>query len=64
MKRLTTISCCVFMAMSLNAQQLPYQNPELSAAERACGLLTRLTLDDNVILIVDSSPAIARLVIL
>ena len=61
MKRLTTISCCVFMAMSLNAQQLPYQNPELSAAERADDLLTRLTLDEKVSLMMDTSPAIERL---
>ena len=61
MKRLTTISCCVFMAMSLNAQQLPYQNPELSAAERADDLLTRLTLDEKVSLMMDTSPATERL---
>ena len=61
MKRLTTVFCSVFMAMSLNAQPLPYQNSELSAAERADDLLTRLTLDEKVNLMMDTSPAIPRL---
>ena len=61
MKRLTTVFCSVFMAMSLNAQSLPYQNSELSAAERADDLLTRLTLDEKVSLMMDTSPAIPRL---
>ena len=49
------------MAISLNAQLLPYQNAELSAAERADDLLTRLTLDEKVSLMMDTSPAIPRL---
>ena len=61
MKRLTTAICCAFMTMSLSAQQLPYQNSELSAAERADDLLTRLTLDEKVSLMMDTSPAIPRL---
>ena len=61
MKRLTTVFCSVFMAMGLNAQSLPYQNSELSAAERADDLLTRLTLDEKVSLMMDTSPAIPRL---
>ena len=61
MKRLTTVICSVFVAMSLNAQPLPYQNSELSAAERADDLLTRLTLDEKVSLMMDTSPAIPRL---
>ena len=47
--------------MLANAQQLPYQNPQLTAQERADDLLTRLTLDEKVKLMMDSSPAISRL---
>ena len=61
MKRLTTCIYCAFVAISLNAQMLPYQNAELSAAERADDLLTRLTLDEKVSLMMDTSPAIPRL---
>ena len=43
------------------AQTLPYQNPQLSAAQRADDLLTRLTLEEKVSLMMDTSPAIPRL---
>ena len=45
----------------LSAQTLPYQNPQLSAAQRADDLLSRLTLEEKVSLMMDSSPAIPRL---
>lgn len=41
--------------------QLPYQNATLSAAERADDLLGRLTLEEKVSLMMDTSPAIERL---
>ena len=41
--------------------QLPYQNANLSAAERANDLLGRLTLEEKVSLMMDTSPAIERL---
>ena len=41
--------------------QLPYQNATLSAAERANDLLGRLTLEEKVSLMMDTSPAIERL---
>ena len=41
--------------------QLPYQNAALSAAERADDLLGRLTLEEKVSLMMDTSPAIERL---
>ena len=44
-----------------SAQTLPYQNPNLSAAQRADDLLTRLTLEEKVSLMMDTSPAIERL---
>ena len=46
----------------MSAQQtLPYQNPKLKAEERADDLLGRLTLDEKVKLMMDTSPAIERL---
>ncbi|MBR1379639.1 MAG: glycoside hydrolase family 3 C-terminal domain-containing protein [Bacteroidaceae bacterium] len=45
----------------MNAQQLPYQNPNLSAHERAVDLCSRLTLDEKAKLMLDDSPAIPRL---
>ena len=53
--------CFVLTVMSLSAQTLPYQNPNLSAAQRADDLLTRLTLEEKVSLMMDRSPAIPRL---
>ena len=43
------------------AQQLPYQNPNLSAKERAIDLCGRLTLEEKAMLMLDESPAIPRL---
>jgi beta-glucosidase len=42
-------------------QTLPFQNTQLSAAQRADDLLARLTLEEKVSLMMDSSPAIPRL---
>ena len=43
------------------AQMLPYQNPTLSAEQRAEDLLGRLTLEEKAKLMMDVSPAIPRL---
>ena len=43
------------------AQQYPYQNPNLSAKERAEDLCSRLTLEEKAMLMLDESPAIPRL---
>ena len=61
MKRLITMLGTVLTAISFSAQTLPYQNPNLSAAQRADDLLTRLTLEEKVSLMMDTSPAIERL---
>ena len=45
----------------VKAQTLPYQNPELSAHERAVDLCSRLTLEEKSQLMLDESPAIPRL---
>lgn len=42
-------------------EKLPYQNPDLSAGERAADLVSRLTLEEKVSLMQNSSPAIPRL---
>ncbi len=55
---LTLLAC---LALSANAQQPPYKNPQLTAEQRADDLLGRLTLDEKVRLMMDSSPAIDRL---
>lgn len=47
--------------LTSNAQQLPYQNPNLSAHERAVDLCSRLTLEEKAKLMLDDSPAIPRL---
>ena len=51
------VTCC----LSAAAQQLPYQNPNLSARERAKDLCGRLTLEEKAKLMLDESPAIPRL---
>ena len=43
------------------AGRLPYQNPQLSARERAKDLCGRLTLEEKAMLMLDESPAIPRL---
>ena len=50
-----------FCTTMLVAQTLPYQNPDLNAAQRANDLLSRLTLEEKVSLMMDTSPAIERL---
>ena len=59
-KLLLVILLAGFMS-GAKSQTLPYQNPQLSAAQRADDLLTRLTLEEKVSLMMDTSPAISRL---
>ena len=60
MKKLLIIFA-VTCSLSAAAQQLPYQNPNLSARERAKDLCGRLTLEEKAKLMLDESPAIPRL---
>ena len=60
MKKLLTMFVLGLCASTTYAQ-LPYQNAALSAAERADDLLGRLTLEEKVSLMMDTSPAIERL---
>ena len=54
----TLVTCMTTVAM---AQMLPYQNPNLTAEQRADDLLARLTLEEKTKLMMDVSPAIPRL---
>ena len=56
---LTIVGCCAVLMVS--AQTYPYQNPNLSALERAKDLCSRLTLEEKAMLMLDESPAIPRL---
>ena len=65
MKLKTTIVACLLTltatAQTVNAQEYPYKNPNLSALERAKDLCSRLTLEEKAMLMLDESPAIPRL---
>ena len=51
----------VMASQTVEAQSLPYQNPNLPAKERAKDLCSRLTLEEKAKLMLDESPAIPRL---
>ena len=61
MKRKTLIVTLLTISLGMQAQVLPYQNPSLSAKERAKDLCSRLTLEEKAKLMLDESPAIPRL---
>ena len=61
MKKTLFTAVVIMAAISIKAQQMPYQNPELSAHERAVDLCSRLTLEEKAGLMLDESPAIPRL---
>lgn len=62
MKRfLSVVALTLSVSASVVAQQLPYQNTQLSARQRAKDLCSRLTLEEKSMLMLDESPAIPRL---
>lgn len=61
MKNLFFVVAGLFVASTAYSQQFPYQNPDLSPAERAADLCSRLTLEEKAALMMNSSPAIERL---
>jgi len=61
MKKILTTLFVGLCTCGISAQSLPYQNPELTAQQRADDLLKRLTLEEKVSLMMDTSPAIERL---
>ena len=60
-KRIVILLAACFGVSIVNAQLLPYQDATLSAGQRADDLLSRLTLDEKVSLMMNNSPAIKRL---
>ena len=59
-----TLLSTVFLfcaGLTVSAQTFPYQNPQLSAQERAKDLCSRLTIEEKAMLMLDESPAIPRL---
>ena len=58
---LLSLSFVFCASLTVSAQTLPYQNPNLSAKERAKDLCSRLTLEEKAMLMLDESPAIPRL---
>ena len=62
MRRVIILNALVaLMVMPMVAQPLPYLNTQLTAEQRADDLLKRLTLEEKVQLMMDTSPAIERL---
>jgi len=61
MKKILLLAWAAILCPLVSAQQLPYQNPELPARERAIDLCSRLTLEEKAQLMLDESPAIPRL---
>jgi beta-glucosidase len=59
--RLLSIVLLFSAGQFVSAQTFPYQNPNLSAKERAKDLCSRLTLEEKAKLMLDESPAIPRL---
>jgi beta-glucosidase len=59
--RINFVLALLLLSTFCFAQKLPYQNPNLSSAERAKDLISRLTLEEKALLMQDQSPAIPRL---
>ena len=60
-KQLITTLMALFTIGAGAQNMLPYQNPNLSAEERADDLISRLTIEEKTALMMDQSPAIERL---
>jgi beta-glucosidase len=58
---LRTGSVALFLCCALSAQTPPYLNPDLPAEKRAADLVSRMTLDEKVLQMQNTAPAIPRL---
>lgn len=61
MKKKLFIASVILLSLISCTKKYPYQDPSLSSEERAKDLLTRLTLEEKVMLMCDQSNAIPRL---
>ena len=61
MKTILSLGLFAASALAINAQTLPYQNPNLSPRERAEDIVSRLTLEEKATLMLDISEAVPRL---
>lgn len=61
MRKIINFFVAFVSIMPVCAETFPYQNPDLSPAERASDLCSRLTLEEKALLMRNSSPAIPRL---
>ncbi|MBD5367671.1 MAG: glycoside hydrolase family 3 protein [Bacteroides sp.] len=61
MKKYSALIPALFMALAASSQTAAYLNPDLTAQERVDDLLSRLTTDEKISLMMDQSPAIERL---
>jgi len=61
MKKQILFITLVLLYANLNAQTMPFQNPDLSSEERAKDLISRLTLEEKAALMCDVSDAVPRL---
>ncbi len=59
--KIYTIIALFCLTLTANAQDHPYQNPQLSALERAKDLCSLLSLEEKAMLMLDESPAIPHL---
>ena len=60
-KKIYILALSLLSIININAQQFPFQNPELSSKERAIDLISRLTLEEKAALMCDQSDPIPRL---
>lgn len=60
-RQLFITSLLALGAFNAGAQQLPYQNPNLSPKERAADLCSRMTIEEKAIVMMDRSKAVPRL---
>lgn len=60
-KQFVTVALLALGVNMANAQQLPYQNPNLTPKERAADLCGRLTIEEKAQIMLDRSKAVPRL---
>lgn len=61
MRKFLLLVPAIIIALQIQAQTYPYQDPALSSEERARDLISRLTLEEKAALLCDQSDAIPRL---